>query len=201
MGEFKINQKIRITKLTGISAILGTIVIFICILIAISDAPWFRWTHNALSDLGAEGASAIFFNSGLIIGGLLIFIFSSIGLALILSEKGGAFTLAISSIALIGIGIYPVTIYKIHFFFSVIFFIFLTLSLFILGFSLRKEKSEKPFGIAAIFFTMIACSSTIFSYFFEGIAITETIVVFPAFLWIIIYGVKMAVQTTKDKTL
>ena len=78
-------KKIVTTNLAGICGILLPFVFFTGILIAISYSPWFKWTHNALSDLGVKGISALIFNNGLIFGGLLAFIFS-IGLIKILSN-------------------------------------------------------------------------------------------------------------------
>ncbi|KYK28770.1 hypothetical protein AYK20_06615 [Thermoplasmatales archaeon SG8-52-1] len=174
-------------------------VIFLSIWIAISDASWFRWTHNALSDLGIEGISALFFNNGLILGGIFVFIFS-IGLTKIFRNKIGAYFLAISSLALIGAGIFPKTIYSLHFVSSVIFFVFLTLALFIIGFSLKKEGIEQNLGIVAIILAMIACSSIFIQNFLKGIAIPEAIVCFPAFIWFMIFGLKMTINPELDNT-
>ena len=91
----KRTKKIRITRIAGICGVLLPVVVFISIWFAMSDAPWFRWTHNALSDLGLEGVSAFFFNNGMIFGGILAFVFS-IGLSKTLSNKTGAYILAIS---------------------------------------------------------------------------------------------------------
>jgi hypothetical membrane protein len=164
-----------------------------------SDASWFRWTHNALSDLGIEGISALFFNNGLIFGGILVFIFS-IGLTKIIKNKTGPYVLTISSLALIGAGIFPKTIYAIHYVSSVLFFVFLTLALFIIGFSLKKEGIEQNLGIVAIILAIIACSSIFIQNFLKGIAIPEAIVCFPAFIWFMIFGLKMKINHKLDNT-
>ena len=113
--------KKKITRIAGICGISTPIVIFICIGFAISYSPWFRWTKHALSDLGVEGISALFFNSGMIIGGILVLIFS-LGLIKTLSNKTGAYILSLSSLSLFGIGIFPETVYTIHFITSAAFF-------------------------------------------------------------------------------
>lgn len=122
-------KKLRIKKLAGICGVFVPIVIFISIWLAILEAPWFRWTHNALSDRGVEGASAVFFNNGIILGGLLAVIFS-LGLAKTLSNKIGPYLLAISSLALIAAGLFPQTVFTLHYVSSSVFFVFLTIALF-----------------------------------------------------------------------
>lgn len=195
----QIIKKIKITTLAGSCGVLIPVVIFLSIWLAISDASWFRWTHNALSDLGIEGISAFFFNYGIIFGGILVLIFS-IGLTKILNNKTGAYILAISSLALIGAGIFPKTIFTIHYVTSTIFFIFLTIALFVIGFSLKKEGIEQNLGKIAIILAVIACSSIFFQHFLKGIAIPEAIVCFPAFIWFMVFGFKITMNHKSEKT-
>lgn len=180
----------NITKISGLCGVLSPAIIFICIGFAISNSPWFKWTHNALSDLGVEGLSALFFNSGMVFGGILALIFS-IGLIKMLSNKTGAYALGLSSIALIGIGVFPENINVPHFVASAAFFILVTLSLIILGLTIKKDKFERNMAGLATVFALLALSSGFFLLPFEGIAIPESIVCFPAFIWCMIYGVKM----------
>jgi hypothetical protein len=61
----------------GLFGIISPILAFILISLAISQASsWFSWTGNALSDLGVHKESAVLFNSGLIIGGILSIVFA-----------------------------------------------------------------------------------------------------------------------------
>lgn len=192
--------KYNIKKLAGLCGILVPLVIFICIWLSISGSPWFSWTHHALSDLGIEGLPAFIFNNGLILGGIFAFLFS-IGLSKILSYRIGAYLLAISSLALICAGVFPKTVFLLHYVFSTIFFIALTLSLFIIGYTLKETKFEHKLGIAAIFFAIVACSSPIFLSILKGIAIPEAIVCFPAFIWCMVFGVKIILNEEFEKTL
>jgi len=65
-------------KISGVSGVLAPLVAFTLISLAITSHPQFSWTGNALSDLGVvEGVTAVLFNSGLIIGGILAIIFAS----------------------------------------------------------------------------------------------------------------------------
>lgn len=178
-------------RIAGICGILIPFVVFICIGIAMSYSPWFDWTKHALSDLGIEGISSLFFNSGIIIGGILSFGFS-LGMIRSMENKIGAYILALSSLALIGIGIFPETIFTIHLIVSAAFFVLLAISLLIIGLTTRKNQSERTMGILAIIFALLAICSTIFLIPWEGIAIPESLSCFPAFIWCMMYGLKMS---------
>ncbi len=186
-------KRVSIKKISGLCGILIPFVIFFSIGIAMSYSPWFSWTEHALSDLGIEGISSIFFNNGMIIGGILAFIFS-LGLIKKLENNLGAYLLCLSSIALIGLGIYPETLFTIHWIFSASFFILLTLSFLILGLDLRKNKSDYILGTLAIICGIASFSSMILLIPWEGVAIPESISCFPAFIWFMIYGAKMAIN-------
>lgn len=187
--EFNLSQ-LNITKIAGICGILIPIVIFSFIGLAISSSPWFRWTQHALSDLGVEGISAIFFNSGMILGGILAFIFS-LGLIKILSKRTGAYLFSLSSLSLIGIGLFPETIDIAHFITSAAFFTLLALSLLAIGLSLKQDQFERFMGSLALLFALVALSSALFLIPWEGIAIPESFACFPAFIWCMIFGLKM----------
>ena len=200
MGVFRKLEKTKTIQLAGICGVLLPIVVFFSTGAALSESPWFSWTQHALSDLGVEGISAFFFNNGIIIAGLLLLVFAY-GLSKKLTNKTGAYALTISSLALVGVGLIPMTIFALHFALSIVFFVFLVLALFIIGWTIRNNKFEHALGLAAIIFAFIACCSTIFLKFIEGIAIPEAIITFPAFFWIMIYGIKITLDSYKKTTL
>lgn len=181
------------TKIAGICGILVPIIVFACIGLAVAQTPWFGWTHNALSDLGVKSNTAALFNIGMILGGIFAFIFS-IGLTKILSKKIGAYTLAISSLALVGVGLFPETIFTLHYLASAVFFVFLVISLFIIGITIKRDQFEQNMGIIALIFALFAVVSPVFLTFLNGIALSEALVCFPAFVWCMTYGAKMVVS-------
>ncbi len=193
MGYEKRINIIDTTKLAGLCGILTPFIFLISILIAMLYSPWFKWTNNALSDLGAEGISAFFLNNGLIFAGVLGFIFS-IGLIKILSIKIGGYLLAISSLSLIGVGLFPITIFNLHFIASAIFFISLTIGMLIIGFTLRRSQSDQNMGNVAITIALVAFISPTTLYFFKGISIPEIIICFFVFLWYMSYGLKIVIR-------
>jgi len=189
MQQFKLDHT-AITKIAGLCGVLVPIVVFVCIGLSMAQAPWFRWTHNALSDLGIKSNAAAFFNIGMMLGGILTFVFS-LGLIRILSNKIGAYFLSLSALGLIGIGLFPETIFTLHFISSATFFVLLALSLLLIGLKIKQDPFERNMGMLATLFAMVAISSTVFLLILEGVAIPESISCFPAFIWCMIYGVKM----------
>jgi len=191
MRQLKLEHT-SITKIAGICGILIPVVVFTSIGLALLHSPWFDWTYHALSDLGIDDATAPLFNTGMILGGFLFFIFS-IGMMKILSCKLGARILCLSSLALIGIGLFPETIFTLHLIVSISFFVLLAISLLVIGLKTRQDPFERSMGILATIFAVVALSSTIFLIPLKGVAIPESLACFPAFIWCMIYGVKMTV--------
>jgi hypothetical membrane protein len=180
-----------ITRVAGICGILIPVVIFTCLGLSLASSPWFTWTQHALSDLGISKDTEVLFNFGMVIGGILTLIFS-FGLRKMLSNKTGAYILALSSLALIGIGLFPETIFALHFITSASFFVLLTIALLIIGITINHNSFERSIGIPALAIALIAIGSVVFLFYVEGIAISEALSCFPAFVWCLSVGVKMA---------
>ena len=193
-------EKINVVKIAGVCGILSLIVLFFSIQIAIFNSDWFKWTHHALSDLGVDGLSAFIFNNGLIVTGIFALIFS-IGLSKILKNKSGAYLLGAGSISLIFVGLFPKTIFALHYISSATFFLLIVIALFIIGFTMLRSHIDNKMGVIAIFLGILACTSPIFLKVFSGIAIPEAIVVFPALFWCMLYGIKITFNEHMRKTL
>ncbi len=119
-------------RLAGICGILVPIFTLSLILLSINSYQFFNWESNALSDLGViSGNTAVFFNYGLVGGGLLILFFVP-GLSLLLDNNFNRIVLPFFVLAccfLITIGLFPENIKPIHYLVSVGFFFFLPLLL------------------------------------------------------------------------
>jgi hypothetical membrane protein len=188
----KVEKKLSgITRVAGICGLLIPVVIFICLGLSLVSSPWFTWTEHALSDLGVQKNTAALFNYGMIAGGVLTFVFS-LGLIKVLSKKIGAYLLLLSSIALIGIGVFPETVFVLHFFTSATYFVTLTIALLFLGITMQRDPFEKSVGLLALFFAVVAMISVVFLFPLKGIALPEAFSCFPAFVWCFIVGAKMA---------
>ncbi len=184
-----------ITRVAGMCGVFLPVVIFTSLGLSIASSPWFTWTQHALSDLGIQENSAFLFNYGMIFGGVLALIFS-VGLMKILTNKLGAYVLMLSSLALIGIGVFPETIFTLHFLTSASFFVLLAIGLLVIGVTRGYNSFEKNIGLLALVLVVIAISSTVFLFRFDGIAITEALCCFPAFIWCSIVGIKMTLVSS-----
>ncbi len=137
-----------------IRGLAGLIIPLISIAISIAYSPWFNIFNNALSDLGDpyRSATALIFNAGLIIGGLMIVVFALVDvlkynviLALILEILGSFLTL---------IGIVNESYGYMHFIVSAIFFISVAILLAYLALMLKTALPLISLTIAVIVWTV-----------------------------------------------
>jgi len=177
-------------KLAGLCGVATPIVALSCIFIAISLSPWFSWSSNALSDLGVGEASWVF-NSGLIAGGILTMILAG---SMFVSFRDqalrriGAVILLIDAFSLIGIGLFSEAAGRIHFYFSVAFFMLFPVSLFLLGIGAVKATSRK-FGILTIVIGVLAALPWVFRW--DAVAVPEMLSALTASAWIVIQGARV----------
>jgi hypothetical membrane protein len=180
-------------KTSGISGIIAPPIAFTLILLAIAYSPNFSWTENALSDLGVqERVTAVLFNTGLIISGVLAILFA-IGLFTFLQEnilgRIGASVFVLDAFALTAIGVFPENVELIHFYASVTFFALFPLSMFFLTAAfLRTSKMKLGFFtfLAAVVAAMVWTIP-----FGKGVAIPETLSILSASAWSIVLGFRM----------
>lgn len=161
-------------KAAALCGVVGVIAVYPLILLAISYYPNFSWFDNALSDLGVRGVSAAIFNTTLILGGVLLFIFS---LGLMIHTTGsagkiGPTLLLASTIFLALIGLFPLDYGRIHFYVSVAFFVLIVLSLLALGSHLLL-KSSKSSGLLTLLGAALAALIWLLPW--RGVAIPEAL--------------------------
>ena len=126
-----------LTSVAGFCGVASSIVAFITLLVVFSKSPGFNWKKNYLSILGVKGSAARVFNYGLAVTGLLGLIFD-IGLGKTLPAGqwlGQIFTvsLILGAVAFSAIGIFPRTMALSHKLASLLFFIFVSLAIFLFG--------------------------------------------------------------------
>lgn len=101
--------------------IFSIVVLYSSIFASIHVSPWFKWTENALSDLGnLSHNSAPIFNLGLLISGLLIILYSVKGLALHAPKT--SYFLAFNGLCLQLVALFCENYGIIHFYVSVLLF-------------------------------------------------------------------------------
>ena len=179
----------KLEKIAGFCGLILPFFTLIALFLSIQLAPNFNWTENAISDLGMFESSSLLFNRAIIISGFLLMIFS-IGLTRMLEmQKISYILLFLSSFFLITIGIFPIP-NPYHMYVSELFFISFPLSFLTLGLYLYKLKdsSKRKLGIYALTITGIAIISPVFLLVFNGIAVSEIIIVTPGFFWCMSYS-------------
>lgn len=137
-------------KIGGICGILAFLVIVSSVTAAIANYPNFSFWNNWLSDLGV-GNSAVFFNSGVMIAGVLLLIFS---LAFSRKNKAG-YLMVIASLALVGVGLFTENSMpeNSHFYFSAAFFAAMSLSMLAAG--ILGRGFDRYFSLLTFFISII----------------------------------------------
>jgi hypothetical membrane protein len=205
-------------KISGACGILTPIIAFALIFLSIGSAPEFSWVDNALSDLGVmPGVTSALFNYGLIVSGVLGFIFaislfrvmrlfeifSSDGKPHLLFYKGlsGALFFSLACLALIAIGIFPESVKFVHTFVSVAFFVSLIIALGRLGISFWQVK-QKPWSAFTLLLGAVAAVPwllLILVRYVSGVAIPEFISAVAGGLWAAVFGFKMLKLAARAK--
>ncbi|MFX0168741.1 MAG: DUF998 domain-containing protein [Candidatus Hodarchaeota archaeon] len=193
-------------RFAGWCGIIGPLIAFISIGVAILLSPWFNWYTNALSDLGhpwmlggsngvpGTNVAAPVFNGGLSLGGLITL---AVTLWLIWHhyfERSilgviASVILTIAVLFLIAIGIFHEGITGIHFAVSVGFFVSVLLAGMLYGVRLMLEPQRRLWGIIAFLLSLISASVWVIYYTipvlpFTGVAIPEIISAITAFIWV-----------------
>lgn len=179
-------------KISGFCGVALQIFTILFILRSIAQVEGFSWTENAISDLGKIGYGSSYFNYGLIIIGILLLIFS-IGLNLYLkNQRVGPTVFAISAIYLVGVGVYPLPTPE-HIDLSGLFFIAFAFGFLVFGLNNYKNQDNflKKMGIFALIVVVFAAIAPLSLFFVSGIAIPETMIIFPGFIWCLFFGIDM----------
>ena len=181
-------------KISGICGILTPIVAFSCILSSIAYAPDFSWADNALSDLGVmPNPTAILFNLGLVISGILAIAFA-VGFFSLFKGKSvgraGALLFLMDCLALTAIGVFPETSKPMHLYASVAFFALFPLSMFFIttSFILASKSKMAAFTFSVSVFAAAVWVAEFWVQYVPGVAIPETLSAIAASVWAVANG-------------
>lgn len=150
------SEKMPTTKFPGILGIVSPLIALATIALAILlSLSWFTWEGNALSDLGNYDngiPAAIIFNSGLVLTGLLLLVFSYVFVRTItdLPTKIGMIPFFIALVFLMLIGILSENAGSIHFTVSVGFFGSFPFAMWFVGLVWLRYRSLWWFSIISI---------------------------------------------------
>jgi hypothetical membrane protein len=178
-------KRLRLAGLCGIAAPIAALSL---IFTAISLSPWFRWSANALSDLGV-GEAALVFNSGLVIGGILATLFAAVNFATYHDalRRLGALVFLLGTISLIGIGVFSEAAGRIHFYFSVAFFLLVPIALWIMGAGIFRAGA-KSFGVLTVIIGVVGALPWFFSW--AAVAVPELLSSLSFTVWSLLQGTR-----------
>jgi hypothetical membrane protein len=200
------SKDVILLRISGICGIVAPVLAFIFISLAISSYPQFSWMDNALSDLGVvPGVTATFFNYGLIMSGILSFIFAT-GMLVFLGESNisriGAFVFVLGTVALTAIGLFPENVRPVHYLVSVAFFVLLPMSMLVItgAFWFSGQVRMAVFtllgGVAAAAPWVVLLSVR----YVSGVAVPEVASALAGSVWTVVLSGKMLREASRAKT-
>jgi hypothetical membrane protein len=205
-------------RISGLCGVLTPVVAFTCISLAIYFAPGFSWTDNALSDLGVmPGATSAIFNFGLIVSGILGFVFATSLFRvmrffevfsadgkphlLIYRGLGGALFFSVACLALIAIGVFPENVRYLHTLASVAFFVALIIALGRLGIGFWQAR-QTPWAAFTLLLGVVAAAPWLLLFlvrYVSGVAVPELISAVAGGVLTAVFGYKMLKMSPQPK--
>ena len=172
-------------KIYALLGIVGPLIAYLFIGISIASAPWFRWSRNALSDLGhaLRTESALYYNFGLAAAGLLIAVYAVT--SLINQAKFTGLCLAASAFSLQLVAVFDEIYGYAHMLVSEAFFILLLLSSLLYAVEKRSIVAVSSFAVG-----LCAWAFYWMDLYSAGVAVPEIISATAATSWIIISAVE-----------
>lgn len=184
-------------RIAGVCGIASQVIGLVSLLVAVSMSPWFSWTENYLSVLGVKGSATTLFNSGLILTGLLSLVFAiGLGKSFLSSRllgQLGMVGLALGSVALSAMGIFPRSIDIPHNCASLAFFLFISLAIFLIGLRLIT-LSQKAWGVLSLTVVILINVFQLIPWPWSGGAIPQLLSVLPWSLWTMTFGVRLLMK-------
>ncbi len=184
-------------EIGGICGIAAPIVAYIFIGIAILiNRSWFRWANHALSDLGAADASySNIFNIGLVLAGIIGFLFAMAIFRLIETRVGvaGVSFVTASMILLILVGIFPAGTWP-HLYVAVGFYALSIIGIALIGIDQMVDLSEPMWGVFLISSIVFSLATVLLLYripYDIGYAIPEFIGSIPIMQLSLVWGTRL----------
>jgi len=153
--EVQKTKNLLFQRLAGLCGILGSILPLVLVLSATVFSTWFSWNENALSELGV-GEQAYLFNSAMLIGGALNFIFA-LGLYKYLGReklvRAGVVSIMLSSVSLAIVGVFTVDYHIPHGLAAFGYFVLSPIGFLLIGSGTKEDIIRKlsfACGVAAL---------------------------------------------------
>ncbi|MFO8110290.1 MAG: DUF998 domain-containing protein [Thermoplasmata archaeon] len=182
----------------GICGMIAPVIAYIFIGIAILiNRSWFSWSQNALSDLGGPEASyANVFNMGLVVTGIIGFLFAMAIFRFIESKIGvaGVSLFTASMIFFLLIGIFPEGT-SFHFYIAIAFYILAIVGVTLIGVDQLIDWTEPIWGVLFISITILSLVSVwlVHSIPYDnlGLAIPEFMGSIPIMILSLVWGARL----------
>lgn len=186
----------KLMRFGGLSGIVGSVLTLVMVFAATVYSPWFRWDTNALSELGV-GEVSLLFNSAVIIGGALNFIFALgvqkylIGGRLVLI---GSTLIMLGSVSMFLVGIFTIAYPIAHAIVALGYFVLPPIGFILVGVGTRMPKIRMPSivtGMAALMAILVMPIILLVATVKVGFAVPEMMEALIIAAWIVFMGVKL----------
>lgn len=197
--EFQKTKGSMLLRLAGACGILGSVLPLFMVLLATFLSSWFSWNVNALSELGV-GEQAALFNSAMLIGGGLNFLFA-LGLCRYMDKekliRAGIVSIMISSVSLALVGVFTIDYLVSHGIVAFGYFVLAPAGFLLIGFG-TKERAIKNLsvtcGIAALLAILVLPVIIFASPFKVGFAVPELVEGLVIAVWTVFMSAKLLRQ-------
>jgi hypothetical membrane protein len=193
-SERKISLKLL--RLSGLCGIFGSVLPLIMVVAATVLSSWFRWDTNALSELGLGEESGLF-NSAVLLGGVLNFLFA-LGLRQYLNGeklvKTGAASVIMSSVCLALVGIFTIDYHLMHGVAALGYFVLAPVGFLMIGFGTKESAIKKlsvACGITALLAILVLPIIVLVLPFKVGFAVPELIEALVISAWTVFMSAKL----------
>ena len=183
-------------RFAGVCGILGSVFPLIMILSATFLSLWFRWDTNALSELGV-GEQALLFNSAVLLGGLLSFLFA-LGLRQYLDKgksiSAGAVSIMIGSVCLALVGIFTINDIVMHSIVALSYLVLVPVGFLLIGSGTKGSAVQGlsfACGIVALLAILVIPVIIVALPFKVGFAVPELIEGLTISSWMVFMSVKL----------
>jgi len=187
-------------RLAGVFGILGSVLPLIMVLSATFLSSWFSWNANALSELGV-GEQAVLFNSAMLLGGALNFLFA-LGLREYLGKerlvRAGVVSIMVSSVALALVGIFTIDSLIMHGIVAFGYFVLAPAGFLLIGFGTKEGAIKKlsfACGIAALLTILVLPVIVLALPFKVGFAVPELVEALIISAWTVYMSAKLIEQS------
>ena len=190
------NKNLMFLRLSSVCGFLGSTLPLILVLSATFLSSWFSWSANALSELGV-GEQAILFNSAMLIGGALNFLFA-VGLYKYLGKekliRAGVVSILLSSICLALVGVFTINYHIPHGLAAFGYFVFAPAGFLLIGFGEEEDTIRKlslACGFAALLAILVLPTAVFVLSLNVGFAVPELVEGLIISTWTIYMSVRL----------